>query len=338
MEDLLTAFIHKFKTHLGRRFLLLNIALFVLIKIITPLGSMDIAEIRSQISASIDSREIITETNAVRLANGLGPLSPNLLLDNAANAKLSDMIKNDYFDHISPAGIAPWFWIANEGYKYSVAGENLAVGFYSAKDTVNAWMDSVSHKANLLHPKYTEIGVASTQASVGGVRGILVVQMFGVPSGVTVAVMAPTPKPITKITPSPVITSAPSITIAPSVTATSTIAPSATPPNAVAAVETTSAIAGTTGNNEWKEVSTDISVPAVHQPVVKASPSSSLRSILNYSYLIYLSLILIISAALYILHKESRQTVMFGMGAHAMLLILALSIPALQATTSRIVF
>lgn len=129
-----------------------------------------------------DSREIISETNEARKNNNIVELKPNYQLDLAAQEKLEDMVKNNYFSHVSPSGTTPWFWIKSSAYNYLYAGENLAIGFTTADETVEAWLNSPSHKENLLNTNYREIGVAVGRANVDGVSGILVVQMFGAQS------------------------------------------------------------------------------------------------------------------------------------------------------------
>lgn len=126
-----------------------------------------------------DSREIISETNEARKNNNIVELKPNYQLDLAAQEKLEDMVKNNYFSHVSPSGTTPWFWIKSSAYNYLYAGENLAIGFTTADETVEAWLNSPSHKENLLNTNYREIGVAIGRANIDGISGILVVQMFG---------------------------------------------------------------------------------------------------------------------------------------------------------------
>lgn len=166
---------------LGGRVIFWNIILLILVKVVLPNSVFQSATILENI-ALFDSREIITATNDARSQNGLPPLKSNFKLDNAASEKLNDMLKNGYFAHISPTGVTPWFWIKQSQYPYSIAGENLAVGFFNADDTVRAWMDSPSHKANLLNSEYQEIGIAVGKGTVRGIEGIVIVQMFGRPA------------------------------------------------------------------------------------------------------------------------------------------------------------
>src|SRR3989338_8052144 len=82
-----------------------------------------------KISAVLTEPGVINWTNAQRKDNGnLPPLKENLILNAAAEAKLKDMFKNQYFEHVSPAGIGPGELVESAGYEYIASGENLALG------------------------------------------------------------------------------------------------------------------------------------------------------------------------------------------------------------------
>ena len=123
--------------------------------------------------------QIISLTNAKRAENGLGALTYNPLLAQAASAKAANMHAEDYWAHFSPSGKTPWQFITAAGYKYVFAGENLARDFDDPGSVVNAWMNSPSHRDNILDKNFKEIGVAVTSGKLTGHEGILVVQMFG---------------------------------------------------------------------------------------------------------------------------------------------------------------
>jgi hypothetical protein len=89
------------------------------------------------------------------------------------------MYARDYWAHVSPIGTQPWFFITESGYQYRYAGENLARDFSDPDSVVKAWMNSPSHKDNLLSDKYHDIGVAVVDGKLGGQETTLVVQMFG---------------------------------------------------------------------------------------------------------------------------------------------------------------
>jgi hypothetical protein len=133
--------------------------------------------------ANISPEEVIRLTNEKRAQAGLSPLSENSTLDQAALAKGTDMLNNDYWAHVSPNGTEPWVFFINAGYKYRYAGENLARDFSNPGDTVSAWMASPSHRDNLLSPKYKDIGVAVVEGDLAGVDTTIVVQLFGTKAG-----------------------------------------------------------------------------------------------------------------------------------------------------------
>jgi len=121
-------------------------------------------------------------TNSQRQQNNLSPLATNPLLVQAAELKAQDMAAKSYFSHQSPDGKTPWSWLEQAGYGYLYAGENLAVNFADSQDIEQAWMDSASHRSNILNSHFTEIGVATAEGVYNGHKTIFVVQFFGRPA------------------------------------------------------------------------------------------------------------------------------------------------------------
>jgi len=104
--------------------------------------------------------DMIRLINKERMATGLRPLTENKLLDESAKAKACDMRDNNYFEHISPDGKQPWYFIKKAGYDYYHAGENIARDYNnSTKRTATAYMNSEEHRDNILDPAYTEVGI-----------------------------------------------------------------------------------------------------------------------------------------------------------------------------------
>jgi len=132
-------------------------------------------------NANITIQQIIEKTNQERQAKGLSTLKENSALDQAAQAKAKNMFEENYWAHFSPSGKDPWGFIKGAGYGYTYAGENLARNFYNAEDVVKAWMNSPSHRDNLLNSHYQEIGIAVAEGTLQGQQTTLIVQMFGTP-------------------------------------------------------------------------------------------------------------------------------------------------------------
>lgn len=132
-------------------------------------------------ASSITVAEVLTSTNEQRTQRGVGQLSLNPQLSQAALAKAQDMLARQYWAHNTPEGKEPWSFIDSAGYRYQIAGENLARNFSHTSDMVQAWLNSPSHRSNLLSERYTETGIAVLQGEMDGIPTTLVVQMFGAP-------------------------------------------------------------------------------------------------------------------------------------------------------------
>lgn len=128
--------------------------------------------------ADITKTSLVDMANQSREASGLKPLAESTALDKAAEMKAEDMVQNQYFAHTSPEGITPWHWFSEIGYAYKYAGENLAIGFIDSKEVYQAWLNSPSHRENLLNPNYKEVGTAIL-SGYGENNAIVVVQFFG---------------------------------------------------------------------------------------------------------------------------------------------------------------
>lgn len=133
---------------------------------------------------------IVDLTNDERADENLTSLRRNSTLDAAAKLKAEHMAANEYFSHYSPDGVSPWHWFSVSNYKFVHAGENLAIHFTDSDEVVEAWMNSPTHRANIVNGDYTEIGVGAAQGEYEGYQTVYVVQLFGTP-----AAAAPVPEP-----------------------------------------------------------------------------------------------------------------------------------------------
>ncbi len=133
------------------------------------------------ISYTISEAELLDATNKQRVLHGVEPLNLNQNLSNAARQKASFMFEKNFWAHFAPDGTTPWSFIKSSGYEYLFAGENLAKGFTNSSEVVDAWMNSPTHRENLLSTKYKDMGFAIQEGNLTGEDTVLVVQMFGTP-------------------------------------------------------------------------------------------------------------------------------------------------------------
>ncbi len=109
-------------------------------------------------NVSIEEQVVIL-VNKERQAKGLNPLKHNAKLSDVARKKSQDMRDNNYFSHTSPVYGSPFDMMKKFGITYKTAGENIAMGYSSAQQVMQGWMNSSGHRANILNPSFTQIGV-----------------------------------------------------------------------------------------------------------------------------------------------------------------------------------
>lgn len=134
-------------------------------------------------SASLSASELLVSTNAERQRNHETSLTIDPRLSAAAQAKVNDMVSQNYWAHNSPQGKTPWTFVKKSGYSYHIAGENLAYGFSDARGVVNGWMNSPEHRANLLNEGFEEVGfgIAAAENFQGKAKTTVVVAMYATP-------------------------------------------------------------------------------------------------------------------------------------------------------------
>jgi uncharacterized protein YkwD len=120
--------------------------------------------------------EVLALTNAERAAAGLPPLAGDAALSRAAQAHSTDMVARAFYSHTSPDGSEPWHRAAAAGSTRRTIGENIACGQRSPAEVVQGWMDSPGHRANILKPAFTHLGVGFAG---GGPVGTYWTQLFG---------------------------------------------------------------------------------------------------------------------------------------------------------------
>ena len=130
---------------------------------------------------------VIDITNEVRQREKLGAVQLDKALTIAARAFAQYLAKTNTFSHTAD-GRQPAARASAAGYKYCQIAENLALsasslGFAAkalATDTIEGWLKSPGHRANLLAPYVTDIGVAVARVADKEPKYV-VVQMVGRP-------------------------------------------------------------------------------------------------------------------------------------------------------------
>jgi len=120
--------------------------------------------------------EIVNLINSTRQSHGLSTLSCNQMLTDMARSRSGDMVSRGYFSHFTPEGQNIKHMLSQYRVSYMNFGENLGnatpAGYGTPQAFLNAWMNSPSHRANMLKDYYTFIGVGIAD---GGGRRVVTV-------------------------------------------------------------------------------------------------------------------------------------------------------------------
>lgn len=121
-----------------------------------------------------DEREMVELVNRERQQAGLQPLKVDSRLVHLARQKSQDMVDKGYFGHNSPTYGSPFEMMKNAGVLYRYAGENIA-GAGTVTRAHAGLMNSTGHRANILNPNFTHVGIGVVS---GSPYGKIFTQMF----------------------------------------------------------------------------------------------------------------------------------------------------------------
>lgn len=183
----------------GFRILLGGVLLLAVLVGRVPQQQMLVAQNSEAVLAyatSMSRGDLHSGTNSNRQANGLPSLTLDGTLNNSAQMKAQHMVDNDYWAHIAPDGTQPWYFFSQAGYNYRNAGENLAYGFSTSSATIQGWMNSPSHRDNILGD-YKDVGFGIVNgANYQGGNNTVVVAHYGTRISASPTPAAePTPEP-----------------------------------------------------------------------------------------------------------------------------------------------
>lgn len=135
--------------------------------------------------------QMLTRINQMRSAAGVGTLARDARLDAAAQAHSTDMAANDLLAHVSPRTGDPNARVAAAGITGVQIAENIALNA-DVLAAHGALVGSEAHRANLMNPALTHIGLAAARSA----RGVYVTQVFATLVEASAAQAAAPPPPV----------------------------------------------------------------------------------------------------------------------------------------------
>jgi len=146
--------------------------------------------------------QVVALVNAHRTQLGLAPLVVSPALTATAQWKARNMAALRYLDHDDPAPDARTAdeRVAACGYQSTMWGENIAMGYSTAKAVFDAWLGSPEHRANIERPEFRATGVGAAGAPTYWAQsfGATIDAGSVVPAAVAPTAAAPAPAPATQ--------------------------------------------------------------------------------------------------------------------------------------------
>lgn len=130
--------------------------------------------IKQEAKLTYEEKETLNLINKYRKENGLSELKTFSKLQDVAKLKAEDIVNNEYFSHISPNLGTPFEMLKSNDVEYVIAGENLA-GNATPQKAVEAWINSDSHRDNILEREFEYTGICVVESSI---YGKVFVQLF----------------------------------------------------------------------------------------------------------------------------------------------------------------
>ena len=219
-------------------------------------------------SSGLSLDNILKSVNHERSLRNLSLLTTNSKLSYAAQGKTDDMQARHYFAHVDPDGHYIWDRIVAAGYSpYLELGENLAIEFYDTDSLVAAWMNSPTHRANIVNEGFKDQGMGLTfgDANMGQYHSAIA-NTFG--TLITVN------KPAKKIAPAPKSAS-PKPPVLAATTPPPTPLPSALPEATSAPAETLQPIAIRQGTAPAAGQEANFALPPANKPSDTSTPANT---------------------------------------------------------------
>jgi hypothetical protein len=168
---------------------LLKVPALIVLSIFLFLGNTVIGFVPvTHVNAQVTPQDLLDMHNQQRKLAGLAPLRLSTALSVSAQKKAQAMLGANCWSHYCPDNKSPWDFFAEAGYSYLYAGENLAEGYFTNADAMTAWMNSTTHRENILRPEYEEIGFGIVRGDFQSIKNnVLIVVHFGTPQPQTSA-------------------------------------------------------------------------------------------------------------------------------------------------------
>lgn len=106
----------------------------------------------------VETQTMLNSINSYRNQNGLRSLNLDQRLNAASVSHSQDQANRCTMSHDGSNGSKAWERMAQQGYRWSNAAENVAAGQTSVDAVMTSWWNSPGHRANILNADVKDVG------------------------------------------------------------------------------------------------------------------------------------------------------------------------------------
>lgn len=118
-------------------------------------------------------QRLLHQINEERRRSGVPQfyMSPSLV--RGAQMHACDNANHNRLSHIGTDGSLPGNRVLRVGYDFDVVTENVAIGYPQAKQVLEAWLRSSTHRKNIFEPRTNDLGLAVARGQDGRLHWVM---------------------------------------------------------------------------------------------------------------------------------------------------------------------
>lgn len=151
----------------------------VIIATASPEPPYDVVAVETIQNPPAEYEALASELNQTRQRYNLPVIDYNTKLQASACYKATEILENNNWQHLNADGTETWVHFDKAGYTGTARGENLAKNWPTDTAMIQAWLDSPTHRANLLSDKYIEQGLCKKSGTLNGKDATITVAHYG---------------------------------------------------------------------------------------------------------------------------------------------------------------
>ncbi|MGI3213152.1 CAP domain-containing protein [Roseovarius tibetensis] len=155
------------------RFDVRGLTLVVAFVLFAASSAMSAMSCTAPTNASELVQRLVQQINEERRRFGLSQFQMSPSLVRGAQIHACDNANHNRLSHIGTDGSSPGKRVLRVGYDFELITENVAIGYATAEQVLEAWLRSSTHRINIFEPRTNELGLAVARGRDGRLHWVM---------------------------------------------------------------------------------------------------------------------------------------------------------------------